>query len=93
MLAVFSAMRGLVFLMGWDYFENDILSRLALARVMWQAGEEVKEDPSPLILMGHQVTYQVKQAWWATINLYPYLSSMLLPNYFGFCMRRCKRDI
>lgn len=76
MLTMFEELRGLVYLMSWDTFENDITAKLQLARILWEPGYgKARLSPLPLVMKGDQVTFQVKQAWWAANTLHPELTS------------------
>lgn len=68
MLLVFSQLRALVFLMSWDNFEHSVDEKLKLAQQLWE-NKSSADDSSRLISKADQVTFQVKQAWWAVTHL------------------------
>jgi hypothetical protein len=82
MLSTFERIRGLVFLMSWDNFEEDVLAKLTLANILWGARETSVGSSYPLVSKAEQVAFQVKQAWWALSKLHPNLAS----KYILLCM-------
>lgn len=83
MLTTFEQIRGLVFLMSWDQFEDDVLARIKLANVMWDSKERSTGN-LPLVSNADQVAFQVKQTWWVVSNLYPELVGMFCRLLFEF---------
>lgn len=80
MLATFEQIRGLVFLMSWDHFEDDVLAKLKMANELWSERKNSSDDgaaPLPLVSNADQVAYQVKQMWWVFTKLHPELASMI----------------
>lgn len=76
-LNAFEKIRPLVFLMSWDSFDDDMLAKLTLARVLWD--HKGDSPPSPLCTKGSQITYQVKQAWWAVSSIRNTSGTLTLP--------------
>jgi hypothetical protein len=83
MLTIFEKLRVLVYLMSWDNFNDQVMAKLKLAQVLWENRESTSTTSQLLASKADQVTFQVRQAWWAVTHLHPNLARTRPPRGGG----------